>query len=574
MASTEEAVKHYRWRYGLMLFVLAAAASVMCGRAVYLHVVQHDFWYEQGEARNLRVEPLAAHRGVIQDRNGAPLAVSSPVVSIWINPGQLIKEKDRWAVLAKSADISFDKLQDKVTRYQNKSFVYLKRHLSPVVAAKVLDLNVAGVYGMTEYRRYYPAGEVAGHIVGFTNVDEEGQEGLELAYEKHLKSESGKKRVIKDLLGRVIQDVELIESAKPGNDLMLSIDLRMQYLAYRELLSAVKKHSASSGSVVVLDVKTGEVLAMVNQPSYNPNNRAGLNVAAVRNRAVTDVFEPGSTMKPITVAAALESKKFTVSSMIDTRPGNFKVGKKLIEDHRDYGVIDVPTVLQKSSNVGATKLALALDEGALPVMMQRVGFGQSTGSGFPGESVGVMPYRSNWRPIELATLSYGYGLSVTTLQLAQSYGVIANGGVKMPVTMLKQETLAEGEQVLDKAVADSLLPMLAGVVSAEGTASRAGVEGYVVGGKTGTAHKVTASGYAEDRYVSIFVGVAPIDNPRIVVAVMVDDPKGEDYFGGLVAAPIFSNIVGGVLRAMNVPPEVNDDTQIEISMKKAAGGNA
>lgn len=546
-------------RLRLMLAFWLVAFVALVVRAVDLQVLQHDFLARQGDMRNLRIEPLAAHRGVITDRAGRPLAVSTPVTSLWANPREVLEAKAQWARLRGNEVLDAGQLADRVKDQQGREFVYLARHLSPGQAQKVLELNIPGIYPLTEYRRYYPAGEVTSHVVGFTNIDERGQEGMELAFDERLRGEPGRKKVVRDLRGRVIQDLEVLEPARPGEDLALSIDLRVQYLAYRELLSAVSRHDARGGSVVVLDAVTGEVLAMVNQPAYNPNNRARLDTAALRNRAVTDLFEPGSTIKPLTVAAALQQGMVTPATSVDTRPGFIRVGGKTIRDHRNYGVIDVTTILTKSSNVGASKLALSMEDQTLPDFFRRFGLGSATGVTFPGESNGVLPFRARWGDLEQAALSYGYGLSVTALQLARAYAVFANDGLRVPVTLRRGDGPVAGERVLRPDVADSLVQMLETVVSREGTARGAKVAGYQVAGKTGTVHKVTEHGYADDRYVALFAGMAPAGDPRFVTVVVVDDPRGEDYYGGLVAAPVFSNIMEGVLRTLHVAPDRGDE---------------
>lgn len=543
------------WRLTLVTAALAMAALALVARAAQLQVGEADFLRAQGDARNLRVEPLAATRGLILDRNGQPLAVSTPVVSIWAHPEQVMAARDRWRALAKAADMDYGDLKDRLRNARGREFVYLRRHLAPEQAERILALDVPGVRGMTEYRRYYPAGEVAAHLVGFTNIDDVGQEGMELAAESSLGAHQGKRKVVKDLKGRVVEDVEIIEDARPGRDLMLSIDLRIQYLAYRALASAVAQHHASGGMVVTLDVDSGEVLAMVNLPTFNPNNRVDVRPAWLRNRAVTDVFEPGSTMKTFTVAAALESGKFRPDTLIETSPGKLRIGSKVISDHSDYGLIDVTTVLTKSSNIGSTKMALAMAPEQLVSTFRRVGLGKTTASGFPGESAGSLQQRTKWRPIEVATLSYGYGLSVTAIQLAQSYATVASGGVLRPVTLLRREAPVAGTRVFDDKVARSLVDMLATVATDAGTASRARINGYRVAGKTGTVHKLTSTGYAENQYLSLFAGMAPVSRPRVVTVVVIDNPGGGGYFGGLVAAPVFSEVTAGALRTLNVSPD-------------------
>lgn len=558
-----------RGRLVTVVALLVLGATALVARAAWLQVGDADFLRAQGDQRNLRIEPLAATRGLILDRNGQPLAVSTPVVSIWANPEQLGGHREAWRKLAKTAGVDYEDLKDRIIRAQGREFLYIRRHLAPDAAQRILDLKVPGVAGMTEYRRYYPAGEVAAHVVGFTNIDDRGQEGMELAYEEWLGAHPGRRKVVKDLNGNVVKNVELIEDARPGRDVVLSIDLRIQYLAWRELSAAVRQNNASGGTVVVLDVDTGEVLAMVNAPSFNPNNRRNARTSWLRNRAVTDLFEPGSTMKTFTVAAALESGNFRPDTLLETSPGYMTVGNKVIRDHHNYGLIDVTTVLTKSSNIGSTKLALAMGPETLVEMLDRVGFGRSTESGFPGEGTGVLPRRAKWRPIEIATVSYGYGLSVTALQLAQSYAVVAAGGVQRPLTLLRREQAAEGRQVMSADIADTLVGMLRTVATDEGTAAKARINGFSVAGKTGTVHKLTGSGYAENEYLSLFAGLAPASRPRVVTVVVIDNPAGGTYYGGQVAAPVFSAVTGGALRTLNVSPD-----SIPVTVATASHGGA
>lgn len=541
-------------RLYVVLALLGLCGLGLAARAVDLQVLDHSFLARQGDLRNLRIEPLAAHRGVITDRAGRPLAVSTPVRTLWANPREVLASPEAWNRLANNPVLNTRTLSQRVNAHPEREFIYLARHLPPEQAQQVLDQKVPGIYALTEYRRYYPAAEVVSHLVGFTNIDDVGQEGVELSMERRLRGEPGRKRVVRDLHNRVIQDIEVLDEARPGEDVALSIDLRLQYIAYRELLSAVQEYNAAGGSAVVLDAHTGEVLAMVNQPSFNPNNRAGVRLSALRNRAITDVFEPASTIKPITVAAALESGLVQADARVNTHPGTLRVANKTIRDHRDYGIIDITTILTKSSNVGVAKLALEMDQQLLPGYMSEFGFGEPTGIPFPGESSGLLPIRQRWRDIETATLSYGYGVSVTALQLARAYGVLANGGVRLPVSLERLDSAPEGVRVISEHNANQLVTMLETVISEVGTARRAKVAGYRVAGKTGTAHKLTAAGYAEDRYVAVFAGLAPADNPRVVTVVVVDDPQGA-YYGGLVAAPVFGRIMEGVLRTLNVEPD-------------------
>lgn len=560
-----------RKRYLFMVGFWALLGIGLLIRAVDLHVVQHEFLSRQGDMRNLRVEPLAAHRGVISDRHGRPLAVSTPVITLWANPREALESRDTWTRLNGNKVLDSKALAQRVLPNAQREFIYLSRHLAPEQARDVLEQRVPGIYALTEYRRYYPAAEVTSHIVGFTNIDDIGQEGIELSFEESLRGEPGRKRVVRDLIGRVIQDIEIIDEARPGQDVQLSIDLRLQYLAYRELMSAVSRHNANGGSVVVLDAATGEILAMVNQPGYNPNSRVGLSPAAMRNRAVTDLFEPGSTLKTITMATALEAGMVTPRSMIDTRPGTMRVQGKTIRDHRNYGVLDVAAAFGKSSNVMTTKLALKMQPQQLQSMLDKFGFGRATGIAFPGESDGVLPLRSRWRDIEQATLSYGYGVSVTALQLAQAYAVVANDGVRLPVSLTRVNEAPQGERVISSATASMLVDMLGVVVTDDGTARQARVNGYQVGGKTGTVHKIVNGAYADDNYLSLFAGLAPLDNPRYVAVVVIDDPAGKAYYGGEVAAPVFSRVMEGVLRTLNVTP---DATQGIWAGGSAAGGRS
>ncbi len=558
-----------RWRYLVAVAAMVALPVVAAWHIAGLQVMPDrdrgfTFLQSQGTARTVRVEPIPAYRGVISDRRGEPLAVSTPVVSLWANPQLVVGDHDRVVLLARALGVDAEQLQGRLEQFRNKEFMYLARQLTPDEADKVLRLDIAGVYGQQEYKRFYPAGEVVAQLVGFTNIDDRGQEGMELAYERQLAGVPGAKRVVKDLKGRVIKDLELVRSEKPGKNLTLSIDLRLQYLAYRELKAAIGRFQAASGSVVVVDVRTGEILAMVNQPSYNPNDRTRLDTGAMRNRAVTDLVEPGSLMKPLTVVAALESGKFTPDSVIDTSPGYVRVENKTFVDHSNYGALTVTGILTKSSQVGITKMALELPPEHVRDVFERVGLGRDTGTGFPGEGVGSLPGKQRWRAIERATFAFGYGLSATPLQLAQAYAVLANNGVHQPVSLLKRETgegVAAGEQVIDPAVALSVRTMLQNVTLPGGTGTRAAIPAYAVAGKTGTAHKVGAEGYQESRYISLFAGMVPVHNPRLVTVVVVNDPRGGSYFGGLVAAPVFARVTADALRLLNIAPELLDGKQ-------------
>lgn len=543
------------WRFGSVVGVFLLVVGVLGWRLVDLHVVDNDFLRKQGDVRTIRVESIDAHRGVVTDRYDEPLAVSTPVQTIWANPSEANPSEARLTNLARLLDINEASLRQRLEEYSGREFIYLRRKVQPDLARKVLELEIDGIYTRQEYRRYYPAGEVTAHVVGFTDIDERGQEGIELAYNQWLSGEIGRKRVLKDNRGRVIKDLTLIRDASPGQNLALSIDLRLQYLAYRELKAVVAAHNARGGTLVMLDVDTGEVLAMVNQGSYNPNDRSQLAAENLRNKAITDLFEPGSTMKPITMAAALESGSYSVNSTIDTNPGFRRFGRFTIRDHRNYGVMDMTEIIVKSSNVGISRIATDLGGDVIRDLYARLGLGQPTGIGFPGEAVGVLPSPPKWRPVEEATLSYGYGMSVNALQLAQAYMVIANGGVRYPLSLVRQNKKPEGQRVLSEQVTLQVRNMLREAVS-RGTGKRAQPGFYSAGGKTGTVHLVGAQGYEDSQYKAIFAGMAPIDNPRLVTVVAVDAPQSGEYYGGEVAAPVFSRVMSDALRLLNVKPEL------------------
>jgi len=551
----QQTARRFVGRVTLVGAFFALVASSLLARAVQLQVFNKDFLNQQADTRHLRTERISAHRGTITDRNGEPLAISTPVDSVWANPKELAPAVDNVPQLARILGVESQQLMRRVTRSMDKDFLYLKRHLSPEQAQEVLALKLPGVNVQREYRRYYPAGEVAGHLIGFTNIDDQGQEGMELAFNHWLAGESGAKRVLKDRLGRSVENVESIRPPHHGKDLRTSIDLRIQYLAYRTLKAAIKSHNAESGSIVVLDIATGEVLAIVNQPTYNPNDRSQFSAERYRNRAITDIFEPGSSIKPLVVAAALESGQYRPSSIVDTAPGYVIVGPKKIEDSRNLGRISLTTILARSSNVGVTKLAMSLEPDQLWSTMTQFGLGSLTTSGFPGESAGLLTHFNHWRPISQATLAYGYGISVTPLQLAQAYGVLGSDGILRPVSLVAQDTPAEGDRVLRQDSAAAVRRMLEEVVRPGGTGTKAAVTGYRVAGKTGTAWKFAAGGYSEDKYISIFAGLAPASNPRLAAVVVIDEPSGELYYGSDVAAPVFSDVMSESLRLLAVPPD-------------------
>ncbi len=540
------------WRAWLVVALLLLWFVALLVRSLYLQVLNNDFLVQKGDARYSRVIEISAHRGMITDRHGEPLAISTPVESVWASPQDIELSAEKKQQLARLLDMSKTEI-DKRLANSSKEFAYLKRGLPPEQAAKVMELGIPGVFLQRGYRRYYPAGDVTAHVLGFTGVDDNGQEGLELTYQKWLAGQVGSRRVIKDRPGHIIEDVESIKTPQEGRNLALSIDRKIQYLAFRELKAAVDQHHAKAGAIVVLDAKTGEILALANLPSYNPNNRVKLNRNNTRNRSITDIFEPGSTMKPITIAAALETGKFTSESRIETTPGHFSIGPATIRDAHPQGVISVAQVIQKSSNVGSAKMALTLQPEYLWGVFNHMGFGQLPRSGFPGEASGkVRPYKT-WRPIEQATMSYGHGISVSLLQLARAYTVFASDGELKPLSMLKLEEMPAGERVFSPQTAREVRAMLELVVQPGGTAPKARITGYRAAGKTGTAHKQEGNGYAADRYVSSFVGFAPASDPRLIIAVMIDEPSNGQYYGGTVAAPVFSNVMGGALRMLSVP---------------------
>ena len=552
---SRSAKTQYPVRNAVVLLLFVGVMVLLAARAMYLQVFNTDFLQEQGNARHSRIVKDNSHRGMILDRNGSPLAVSTPVNSVWAHPETLAEERRKWPRLAALLGMSTHELAQLISKNDGREFMYLKRHVPPELAERVMALNVPGVALQREYRRYYPLGPVAGHVIGFTNVDDRGQEGAELAYESWLRDVPGAKRLLRDLQGNAVEMAESVSLPQPGKDLTLSIDRRIQYLAYRELKAAITEHRAHAGSAIVLDARTGEVLALVNEPDFNPNNRAGLRSSTFRNRAVTDLFEPGSTIKPFTVACALESGKFSAGTVIDTTPGTFQVADRTIHDVHNYGVLTVAGVIEKSSNVGAAKIALALNKNSLWEMLRHSGFGQTTGVQLPGEVPGLLNPPSRWVPVDQASIAYGYGISVTPMQLARAYLVLANDGVSLPLTLVRPETVPQGERVMSVANARRIQSMLEMAASNEGTGKAAQVADYRVAGKTGTVRKLTQSGYSEEKYISWFAGFAPVSAPRLVMVVAVDEPTQNGYYGGEVAAPVFGRVMTGALRLLNVSPD-------------------
>jgi len=557
-------------RRQILLGMMVCIVVLLIGRAVDLQVLMSRSLQKAGDSRSLRVVEVPAYRGEILDRNGVPLAVSVPVQSVWVNPKEFQASNSSIVKIAKLLTIPQKQLSKLLEGSKGKSFVYLKRRVNPDLAEQVANLGLTGLYFKQEFRRYYPKGEVASHLVGFTDIDDSGQEGLERAYDSLLKGVPGGKRIIRDGRRRIIENVESLSAPTPGQNLTLSIDQRLQYLAYRELKSAVIKHRARSGALVLLDSRTGEVLALVNQPSFNPNTRKGLKGSRYRNRVVTDLFEPGSTMKPFAVACALEEGKYRMDSIVDTTPGFFRVGRNLVRDTHNYGLLDVAQVLQKSSNVGATKIALSLDSKAMWQLYDSLGFGQSVGVGLPAEATGRLPDYHEWRPFNQATLSFGYGLSGSALQLARAYTVFANDGELSSVSLFSRENDDNRRQVMSPGTAIQVRQMLERVVTREGTAYRAGVTGYRVAGKTGTVKKLGDNGYEKDSYLALFAGLAPASNPRFVMVVVVDEPSTGDYYGGVVAAPVFSKVMSGALRMLGISPDGLETVRRSVKRKKGA----
>lgn len=549
----------YTLRRAFLAAVLVLAAMLLFVRALQLQVLNQDFLRGQGEARYARTLPVAAHRGMILDRHGETLAASTPVDSVWVNPQEFTATPAQFRDLARLLDTPSDVINSTIYAHADGEFATIKRQISPERAQDVLALKIPGLALQREYRRYYPAGEVTAHALGFTDVDDKGQEGLELAYDDVLHGTPGKRKIIRDPVGRVVEEVVSVREPEPGRDVTLSIDRRVQYMAYRELKAAVQRHRARAGSAVVLDVQTGEVLAMVNQPAFNPNNRDELRGDHTRNRVVTDVFEPGSTVKPFTVAAALESGKFRPGTMIDTAPGLFKVGNATVRDVHNYGRIDVTTVLQKSSNVGVSKMALEIPAEQIWHAFTRAGFGAKASADFPGEASGVLKNFRQWHDVERVTAAYGYGVSVTALQLVRAYAALADDGRLRPVSFTRVDDRAQivknAEQMFRPELTAQLRRMLETVSQEGGTGTEARVAGYRVAGKTGTVKKSHEGGYTEHSYLAVFAGFAPVSNPRLAMVVMIDEPQGEEYYGGQVAAPVFANVMSDALRLLNIAPD-------------------
>ncbi|MSQ70424.1 MAG: penicillin-binding protein 2 [Betaproteobacteria bacterium] len=542
------------WRSRLLLLGIICAFFGLAGRAAYLQGWNHNFLQAKGESRYSRVIEVSANRGRITDRNGELLAISTPVKSIWAIPGEVKLDAQQLDRLGALLEIPPREIARRLAE-SNREFVYIKRQIPPELADRIAEMRIPGLFQNREYRRYYPGGEVMAHVLGFTGADDFGQEGIELAFQKHLAGTAGSRRVIRDRLGQIVEDVESIRAAHEGQDLALAIDAKIQSLAFVQLKAAIEQYKAIAGGIVVIDVSTGEVLALSNLPTYNPNNRTRLSGAQLRNRAVTDLFEPGSTLKPFTVATALEYGNVTPDSMIDTAPGSLTIGPATIRDAHRSGMLSVSQVIQKSSNVGAAKIALGLPSESMWRMFHNIGLGTAPSLGFPGEANGkVRPFRS-WRPIEQATMSYGHGISLSLIQLVRAYSVFARDGELVPLSLVKTSAPPVAREVMSAQTARAVRRMLELAVGPGGTAPRAQIMGYRVAGKTGTAHKLEGGGYAANKYVSSFVGFAPASNPRLVIAVMIDEPSSGQYYGGAVAAPVFAQVMAGALRLLGIPTD-------------------
>ena len=546
-------------RHYLVLFVLLCLMTGLVGRALYLQIVEKEFLSSQGGQRQIRTIETPAYRGAILDRYGTPLAISTPVDSVWVNPSEILQNLPALKKVTQQLSMNYSETVDTLKRKANKEFVYLKRQIEPELASRASD-NVDGVYIQREYHRYYPAGEVVGHLVGFTDIDDNGIEGLEKVYDNWLKAEAGARRVIRNRKGAVIEEINQVKAAQSGKDIYSSIDMRLQYIAYRSLARAINYHAAKSGSAVLLDARTGEVLAMVNQPSYNPNQAKQKTSGNRRNRALTDVFEPGSTIKPFTFAAAIDKGLYNQKSIIDTSPGWYTVSGHPIKDYRNYGPLDLAGILRKSSNVGASRIALSMKDEELWRSFSDYGFGKPPGVIFPGESSGYFRHFSDWQKLDHAIMGYGYGVSVSITQLARAYAMIANQGQHVDVSLIRKEPGIKVENQVERHVMSSktakmVLEMMEEVVGPKGTAQLAAIAGYRIGGKTGTTKKSTVGGYDEDNYFSVFAGVAPISDPRLVMAVIVDEPTQNGYYGGKVAAPVFQEVMSNALRILDVKPD-------------------
>ena len=543
-----------QWRSTLILVLILLWLIMMAGRAVYLQVLHQTFLQRKGDALTSRVVSLPAHRGMVSDRNGEILAVSTPVESVWCNPSNIQMTTVQRDQLASVLQMTPRQVSARLADTEHE-FVFIKRHLPPDQAEDVTKLNIPGLSLQREYRRYYPSGESLGAVLGFTGADDNGQEGLELGLDNSLAGRPGSQRVLLDRHGNIIEDVQSIQTPKPGQDVQLSIDMRLQYIAYRALQAAVIANKARAGALVMLDAKTGEVLAMVNAPSYNPNNLTGLKPAQMRNRAVTDAYEPGSVMKPVALTAALDTGKYRPDSTIDTTGGKWQVGKYWIHDAHPEGVLTVSQIIEKSSNVGASKIILTLAPSYFWQKLHDAGFGVPPENVFPGSARGTLRPWQHWEPIDQATMSYGNGVSVSLLQIARAYTMFTNHGLLKPISFVKSADIAAGDQVFSAQSSDEMKIMLTNVVTADGTAPLANLDDYTTAGKTGTAHKPDHGGYASNRYIASFVGFAPVSDPKLIVAIMIDEPSAGSYYGGVVAGPLFHSVMEDSLHLLHVPPD-------------------
>ena len=563
-------IKLSAWRSRLLFGFLALGLIGLAGRAAYLQGMNHDFLQEKGESRYSRIVEMNADRGMITDRNGHILAISSPVASVYADPKVIDIKPEQLKQLAGLLEMDSTEINARISR-ENSRFVYLKRQVVPDIAEKIMKLKIKGIYFASESKRYYPESEFAAHVLGFTDINDEGQEGVERGWQDKLAGELGRRRVLKDNKGQIIEDVENIRAPKPGEDLVLSIDRRIQYRAHAELKEAVLANNAKAGSIVVLDAQTGEILALTNLPAYNPNRRSSITNERLRNRALIDTFEPGSTLKPFTVAIAMEIGKVNANTVLQTAPGMWQVGRKTIRDVSNKGELTVAQIIQQSSNVGTAKIALSLESQTMWEMFNRSGFGALTNSGFPGEASGILRPYNKWRPIEQATMSYGHGISTSLMQLARAYTIFASGGELKPISLLKQNMPVMGQRVISRDTAQAMNRMLEMATKPGGTAPLAQISGYRVAGKTGTAHKLIDGQYANKRYISTFVGYAPASNPRLIIAVMIDEPSAGKYFGGAVAAPVFSKVMSGALRILNIPPDASANNVVTFTATPEMG---
>ncbi|MCV6638548.1 penicillin-binding protein 2 [Candidatus Albibeggiatoa sp. nov. NOAA] len=539
-----------------MLFIFIVIIAILMWRAIDLQVMHKAFLQSEGEARHLRTVTLSAHRGMLLDRHDEPLAISTPVDSIWVNPKQLLQNSPHQiAQLAQQLGITLDDLTETLTGRMKRNFVYIKRHIAPQQAEKILALQLKGVFSQREYRRYYPAGETTAHVLGFTDIEDRGQEGLELALDAELTGIAGSKQVLQGKGGQIIADIRSVSLPRAGQDIQVTLDRRLQYIAHRELKTAVQQHNADSGSAIILNVKTGEVLAMVNQPAHNPNDWASRDGGLYRNRAVTDVFEAGSTIKPFTIALGLESGQYTPNTLVQTHPGRIEFGEYKVRDARNYGAINLATILKKSSNVGASKIALSLPKKSMWQLFSDLGFGALSESGFPGEVKGKLAHFRYWQPVEHATLSFGYSMNVTLLQLTRAYAALGNQGRLPSVHFVADDKPRQSTPIMKPQTATQVVKMLEAVVDGGGTGANARIAGFRVAGKTGTVRKPAQNGgYADNAYFSVFVGLVPANQPELAMAILIDNPSAGSYYGGDVAAPVFSAVMGQVLRLLNIAP--------------------